>query len=158
MEALLELPVREQLTGDAFDTWEALHDAISEALFADHATVAEREQARFHQILKQLNRYVEDQILVMRRRRGALEERIEESERRRDRSLNPALRTREDEAIRGLRQQVQRLSEQIARLKEGGDPDYQMWRERLMERRFRKPEVRRILDVEFRVADGERGW
>ena len=43
-------------------------------------------------------------------------------------------------------------------LEEGGDREYQVWRERLLERRFRKPEVHQLLDVEFRVSDGSHGW
>jgi len=36
-------------------------------------------------------------------------------------------------------------------LEKGNDPDYQLWRTRLHERRFRKPEVQRILDVKFEI-------
>ena len=53
-----------------------------------------------------------------------------------------------DKALVGKAQNGDR----IATLEKGDDPDYQLWRNRLYERRFRKPEIQRILEVEFEIA------
>ena len=42
--------------------------------------------------------------------------------------------------------------DRIAKLERGDDPDYQLWRNRLHERRFRRPQVNRVLEVEFEIA------
>ena len=81
-----------------------------------------------------------------------MEERIDEAERRRERALTAAARAQEDEAILHYRRQIQNLADRISTLEKGNDPDYQMWRTRLHERRFRKPDVQRILDVEFEIV------
>jgi hypothetical protein len=103
-------------------------------------------------MLNQLDRYVEDQVLLLRRKEAAIEERIDEAERRRERALTAAARAHEDEAILHCRRQIQNLADRIAILEQGSDPDYQIWRTRLHERRFRKPGVQRILEVEFEIV------
>ena len=85
-------------------------------------------------------------------KQAALEERIEEAERRRDRALTAGGRAKEEEAVLHFRRQIRHLSDRIATLERGDDPDYQLWRNRLHERRFRKPEVHRILVVEFEIT------
>jgi len=103
-------------------------------------------------MLWQLDRYVEDQALLLRRKEAAIQERIDEAERRRERSLTAGGRAKDDEDIRSYNRQIEHLVERIAKLEKGDDPDYQLWRNRLHERRFRKPQVHRILEVEFEIT------
>ena len=51
----------------------------------------------------------------------------------------------------GLREPEDR----IERLRQGQDSDYEQWRTRLFERRFRQPRVERILEATFRVVGGD---
>jgi len=114
VDALLGLEVSLVSPSAESDTWEGLRDAVSDAVFGDQSTVAAHEQTRFQQMLQQLDRYVDDQILVIRRRRSTLEERVEEAERRRDKSLSQPSRAREDEILASLRKDIQRTDRQIA--------------------------------------------
>ncbi|MBI2206572.1 MAG: hypothetical protein HYU41_22285 [Candidatus Rokubacteria bacterium] len=132
----------------------AFDEATEEAVLADETTTTAGDHERFERMLEQLDRYVEDQLLVLRRKRSDLEQRIDEAEKRKDRTVTPSARTVEDRAIVSMRSDHQRLLARIEQLEEGGDQDYQQWRERLHERRFRKPEVAQILDIDFTVADG----
>ena len=54
--------------------------------------------------------------------------------------------------VKSLREGTASLEDAYAKLENGDDPDYQLWRNRLHDRRFRKPEVQRILEVEFEIA------
>ncbi len=127
---------------------------MADAILENQLAAGERERERFERMLVQIDRYVEDQILVLRRRRGAIEERIEEAEKRRERAIAGATRAKDEQTVISLQKEIQRLGERIAILQRGEDADYQAWRDRLFARRFQKPEVERILDVTFTVRNG----
>ena len=79
---LLASPVRE--VGPSLDLQEgqALHDAIDTALLIDQAAVSDQDQARFDQMLRQLDYYLADQVLIIRRKEAGLNAQIEELEKR----------------------------------------------------------------------------
>ena len=52
----------------AADTESELVEAFEESLFSDQNQVASHEQQHFERNMKQIERYVEDQVLVLRRR------------------------------------------------------------------------------------------
>lgn len=153
VEDLLSLAARDQDAPGAYAPPQGLEDAVAEAVRENQAAVAITDRDRFNRMLGQLDRYVEDQALLLRRKQATIEEKIEEAERRRDRALTAAGRTNEEEAIQHYRRQIRHLGDRIATLESGDDPDYQLWRNRLHERRFRKPEVHRILEVEFEITE-----
>ena len=104
-------------------------------------------------MLWQLDRYVEDQALLVRRkltahRREDRRSRAPEGSRAHRRGARQA----RIEAIQTFRHQMRHLEDRIAKLERGDDPDYQLWRNRLHERRFRRPQVHRVLEVEFEIA------
>ncbi|MGH8636397.1 MAG: helicase-related protein [Burkholderiales bacterium] len=152
VEALLSLAVADRDAPGEYAPPVALEDAVADTVLENQAGTAVSDRNRFERMLVQLDRYVEDQVLLLRRKQAATEERIDEAERRRERALTAAARAQEDEAILHYRRQIQHLADRIATLEKGNDPDYQLWRTRLHERRFRQPEVQRILDVEFEIA------
>ncbi len=152
VEALLSLPIVDRDAQGEYVPPVAIEDAVADAVLENQAETAISDRNRFEHMLCQLDRYVEDQVLLLRRKEAAMEDRIDEAERRRERALTAAARAQEDEAILHYRRQIQNLADRISTLEKGNDPDYQMWRTRLHERRFRKPEVQRILDVEFEIV------
>ena len=89
VDALLKLPVRSSDSSRELEGEQHLQDAIDEAVVADQALVSSLEQARFQQMLRQLDHYLADQVLLMRRKRAVLDARIEELEKRREKSLSP---------------------------------------------------------------------
>jgi hypothetical protein len=46
------------------------------------------------------------------------------------------------------------LDQRLQRLQQAHDDDYQKWRTRLYERRYQRPTVERILQVDFRIGGG----
>jgi hypothetical protein len=152
VEALLSLGASDRDAPGVYAAPADLEEAVAEAVIENQAAVAVSDRDRFDRMLWQLDRYVEDQALLLRRKQAALEEKIEEAERRRDRALTAGGRAKEEEGILHFRRQVRHLDDRIATLERGEDPDYQLWRNRLHERRFRKPEVHRILEVEFEIT------
>jgi adenine-specific DNA-methyltransferase len=130
----------------------ALQDAIDEAILDDQAETTTADQARFERKLEQLDRYLEDQILVLKRQQAALRRKQQDAEGRKQRAAVPSLLEREDKSIKSFESQIQRLEQRIERLERGEDSDYQHWRDRLNERRFRRPAIERLVEITFRVS------
>jgi len=149
---LLASPVRE--VGPSLDLPEgqALHDAIDTALLIDQAAVSDQDQARFDQMLRQLDYYLADQVQIIRRKEAGLNVQIEELEKR----LRSAHGVQAGDAInaqlKSLLKERGRVEQQIADLQEGGDAEYRQWRERLVTRRYSRPDITRVLDVRFEIA------
>jgi hypothetical protein len=155
VQTLLNLPVRDSHPAEEPGGWQNLHEAVDEAIFSDQAAVSTQEQARFQQMLRQLDHYLADQVLIMRRKRAALDARIQELDKKRQKALSAQIGIETDTQIERLNKQGSEIDRQIERLEDGGDEEYKGWRERLFARRFRKPDVVRILDVQFEIAAGD---
>lgn len=132
-----------------------LQDAIDDAIVADQAAVSSLEQARFQQMLRQLDHYLADQVLLMRRKRAVFDARIEELEKKREKSLSPQVSQETTRQVEKLNREAKEIDRQIERLEEGGDEEYRAWRDRLFARRFKKPEIMRVLDVQFEIASSD---
>jgi hypothetical protein len=128
---------------------DALDDAVEELLFADQAGVAEHEQQHFERSLEQIERYVEDQVLVLGRRLAAATETLRAAEDKRDAALGSDARGQAEERIRKVQSEIDGFETHIERLQKRDDAQYEKWRERAHQRRYRPPEAARILDVEF---------
>src|SRR6202035_4279834 len=61
-----------------------LDDAVDEAVFVDQRQVEEGEQKHFEQAVGQLERFVEDKVLVCRRERASIAEKLRSAKARRD--------------------------------------------------------------------------
>jgi hypothetical protein len=151
VERLLTLPTRYADTGAAQNP-QTLDDAIDAAVFADQAAMSAQEKARFEQMLRQLDHYLADQILIIRRKEARLNTQIEELQQRRDRTVGVQAGETTETRIAQLVREREQLAKQIAALEDGGDDEYREWRDRLFARRYSRPEVRRILDVRFEIA------
>jgi hypothetical protein len=128
---------------------DALEDAVDELLFADQADVASHEQKHFERSLDQIESYIEDQMLVLRRRLAAVAEMLRAAEDKRDAALGSEARGQAEERIRKLQSETGGLEAQIERLQNRDDPEYEKWREHANRLRYCPPEITRILDVEF---------
>ena len=60
-------------------TDDELQDATDETLFALQSTVDAEEQKRFDRASQQADRFIEDRLLVLRRRRSSLLERSDQA-------------------------------------------------------------------------------
>ncbi|MDA1014224.1 MAG: helicase-related protein [Planctomycetota bacterium] len=130
---------------------DALTDAIDDAVLDEQFEVSELEEDRFWKKVETLDRYLDDQVLVLRRQQATLSRRLEEEILRRERATSPGVLGKATRAIDSLTRQIRELDEKIERLRQGEDPDYQQWRERLFERRFRQPEITRVAKATFEI-------
>ncbi len=128
---------------------EAVDDAIEELVFADQAGVASDEQPHFERSLEQIERYIDDQVMVLRRRLTTATEALNSAEEQRNAALGSDARGQAEERVRKVQGEIEGLEAQIERLENRNDKEYQQWREQAHERRYRPPETTRLLDVEF---------
>ena len=126
-----------------------MEEAIEEMIFLDQAEVSEDEQQRFDRSLEQIERYVEDQLLVLRRRRAVELKSLGSAEEKRDAALGSVARDEAETRMRAIQKRIDGIEAEIQRLEKRDDKDYGQWRDRAHERRYRTPEVTTILDVEF---------
>ncbi|HXB70922.1 MAG TPA: SNF2-related protein [Candidatus Acidoferrales bacterium] len=126
-----------------------LDDAIEEAVFVDQADVACQEQQRFERNLEQIERYVEDQVLALRRRLGVAADALRVAEDKRDTALGSEVRGQAEDRIRKVQEEIDGLESELLQLQDRHDPEYEKWREHAHRRRYRPPSTTRILDVEF---------
>ncbi len=150
--ALLALPVRSSQTAEPSEVPLELGDGIEAELFADQASVSTQEQARFDQMLRQLENYLADQVLLIRRREVRVDAQIEELRQKRQRAAGVQAGDAADVRLKQLLQEREQIGREIARLEEGGDDEYREWRDRLFARRYTRPTVERLLDVRFEVV------
>jgi adenine-specific DNA-methyltransferase len=129
-----------------------IEDAVDEAVFCDQAAVARAEQDRFDRAMQQLERYADDQALVLRRRLHELQRRLEEAQGRHAAAAGADARARAEEQIRQLEEQLALLDARRRQLETRQDAEYQRWRDQVHQRRFAPPTHQQILDVEFIVA------
>jgi hypothetical protein len=147
---LLEHPPQDRPgLGGSPDLERALDDAIEELLFLDHADTTGVEQQRFERNLEQIERYIEDQLLVLRRRLNAASATLRAAEDKRDSALGSEARKDAEERVRSVQKEIDDLDAQIERLQNRDDAEYEKWRKHAHERRYRPPSVSRILDMEF---------
>src|SRR5579871_1270351 len=133
----------------AIDLDTALEDASEELLFTDQNEVASHEQQHFERSLEQIERYVEDQVMVLRRRLSVASATLRGAEDKRDAALGADARGQAEERVRKVQSEIDELETQIERLERRDDREYEKWREHAHQRRYRPPEASRILDVEF---------
>jgi hypothetical protein len=124
-------------------------DAVEEMAFTDQLEVTGQEQVPFERNLEQLERYVEDQLLVLRRRLSAAQQSLHSAQDKRDSALGAELRSQAEARVRSVQEVIDATEAEIARLETRDDADYQKWRRRVQQRRDKPPQIHRLLDVEF---------
>jgi ERCC4-related helicase len=126
-----------------------VEDAVEEMAFTDQLEVSGEEQAPFERNLEQLERYVEDQLLVLRRRLSAARQSLLAAQDKRESALGAELRSQAEARVRSIQESVDAIETEVARLETRDDADYQKWRRRVQQRRDTPPQIHRLLDVEF---------
>ena len=131
---------------------EDVEDALEEALFVDQHATAAREQQRFDRSIAQLERSVDDRVMVHERQLRGVEKSLEAAIRKRDAAMGAEARTAAEKQTETLQREADALAAEIRRLQERDDPDYRKWHRRAHRRRYAEPSVERILDVDFVLA------
>jgi len=129
-----------------------LDDAEDEAVFVDQRQVEEGEQKHFEQAIGQLERFVEDKILVCRRERASITEKLRSARARRDEIVGSSARDRIEAEILKLATREESLDRRIGALESREDEVYKKWRDEYHELRYRAPTVTRLFQAAFEIA------
>jgi len=128
-----------------------LNDAVDEAAFVDQRDIEKGEQTHFEQALGQLERYVEDKILVCRRERASLAEKLRAARARRDTVVGSTDRERIEAEIGRLQARDEALERRIEALESREDEVYRKWRDEYHGLRYQPPSLRRLFRTSFRI-------
>jgi len=129
-----------------------LDDAIDDAVFVDQRQVEQGEQKHFEQAIGQLERFVEDKILVCRRERASIAEKLRSARARRDEIVGSTARDRIEAEILKLATREEGLERRIGALESREDEVYRKWRDEYHELRYRTPTLTRLFQVVFEIA------
>jgi hypothetical protein len=86
---------------------------------------------------------------VLRRRLAAETKSLEAAQDRRDAALGSEARDDADRRIGTIQKKIEEFEAEIQRVEQREDADYDQWRGRAHQRRYRPPAITRILDVDF---------
>ena len=156
-EAALEL-LRQPCTDiPPFDTPLAVTEAhldevVDEEMFFEQGSVADTEQANFETAMAQLDRYLADRALVLRRSRERQRTRLKNAEQARSRANGAEQRARADHQLREIEHSIDRLDAQLDALAKRDDDAYDRAKVRAYERRYHAPRAERLLTAEFVIA------
>ncbi len=129
-----------------------LQEAVEEALFLDERAVSVLEQQLFERAMSQLERFIEDRVLILKRSREEVTRRIKSGRRDRDTAAGSDARTRVEALLERSERELEALDAELARLQSRDDDGYQRWRKHAYDRRYAPPERESILDVEFVIG------
>jgi superfamily II DNA or RNA helicase len=129
-----------------------LNDVVDEAVFVDQQDVERGEQKHFEQATGQLERFVEDKILVCRRDRASIADKLKSARDRRDDVVGSTARERVESEILRLAERDEALERRIDALESREDEVYRKWRDQYHELRYQAPSVTRLFQVKFRIA------
>ena len=130
----------------------ALDDAVDELLFNDTGDAGARDQPRFERTIEQIERFVADRVLLLKRRLDVAISKLNKAEAARDAAMGSDQRDRAEHALRGAQTEIEQLEAAIGSLRAGDDENYQRWRKHTEERRYAPPEVEQLLDAEFEIV------
>ena len=126
-----------------------LDEVVDEELFEEQGSVSHVNQTGFEQAMNQLDQYLADRALVLRRARRRQARRLSAAERQRDQSVGADRRGRAEARVRGLEQEIERLDGRLAALAGQQDETYQKWKRHAHGRRYAAPRGTRLLSAEF---------
>jgi Helicase conserved C-terminal domain/SNF2-related domain len=149
---ILRLPAREGNAVKSMVDAQSLDDAVDEAVFVDQRRIEEGENQHFERAIGQLERYVEDKILVCRRERASITDKLRSARARRDEVVGASARERIEAEILRLANREESLERRIGALESREDEVYKRWRENYYDLHYRTPKVTRLLQATFEIA------
>jgi adenine-specific DNA-methyltransferase len=131
---------------------QVVDDAVDEAVFLDQREVERREQGHFEQAIGQLERFVDDKVMVCRRERAAISEKLRAARDRRDQVVGATARQKVEAELLRLEEKDEALEQRIAALESRQDEVYLKWRNEYHDLRYRAPVITRLFQVAFRIT------
>ena len=108
-----------------------------------------RTSRRFERASQQAERYIEDRLLVLRRRRQGLKERLEQARGRRDSAPGSEARSEAERAVLSVETSLAEVDGAVHRLESRDDETFQNYQQHIHRRRYAPPRVERLFDVDM---------
>ncbi len=131
---------------------EVLDDAVSELLFGLQGALDEVEQQRFERAMWQANRFIEDRLLVLSRRRAAAQEKLQLAQQRWEGATGSVARTAAEESKLKAEATLEELGAATGRLEGREDAVFQRHVAHIEGRRYSEPVVEVLFDLELELA------
>jgi ERCC4-related helicase len=130
---------------------DALQDAAEEALFSIQSSVDAEEQKRFQRAVQQADRFIEDRLMVLRRRRQTLQEKIDATRARRDGAIGSTARSEAERSLLAVETALTEVDGAVERLENREDETFQRYLEHIHQRRYTPPRVDQLFDLDLEV-------
>ena len=130
---------------------QALDDAVDEVVFVDQRDVEKGEQRHFEQAIGQLERFVQDKVLVCRRERLSIGEKLRSARARRDDVVGSSAREKIEAEIDRLATRDESLERRINALESREDEVYKKWRDKYHKLRYGPPTVTALFEATFQI-------
>jgi hypothetical protein len=129
-----------------------LEEAVEEALFLDEREVSTLEHRLFERAIGQLERFIEDRVLIVKRSREDLLRRMRAGRRDRTAATGAEARTRAEDVLERSQRELEALDLELVRLQSRDDDGYRRWRQHAYQRRYAPPGREAILEAEFVIG------
>jgi Helicase conserved C-terminal domain/SNF2-related domain len=129
-----------------------LGDVMDEAAFVDQQEVEEAEQKHFEKAIGQLERFVEDKVLVCCRERASVAEKLDAAKSRRYTIIGAGAREKIEAEILRLAERLESFEQRIAALESREDEVYRKWRDQYHALRYETPTVTPLFRATFRIT------
>src|SRR5262249_35032341 len=129
-----------------------LDDAIDEAVFVDQRDIEKSEQKHFERAIGQLERFVQDKVLLYRRELSSVIDKLTSLRARRDAVVGSSAREKIEQDMTTLDARRENLEQRINALDSREDEVYKKWREKYHELRYRPPVVIPLFEVSFQIS------
>ena len=130
---------------------EDVEDALEQLVFEESEELSRTENRRFERAMAQIDRFVDDRLLLLQRQQESLTGRISNAEAELERAAGARQRTKAENQLRKFRGDLEGVEEKIVALRSGEDEVYRRFREQAHERRYTTPTVERLVDVDLRI-------
>ena len=124
-------------------------DAVEEAVFGLQRAVDQAEHLRFEGAMWQANRFVEDRLLVLARRRTAALQKLERAQQRWEGATGSEARTAAEESKLKAATSLEELAGAIEKLEGRDDSTFQRHLTHIDARRYTPPLVEALLDLDL---------
>ncbi len=148
-DALLRASMRESVVANLSIEEDMVADATDETLFDLLSSVDAAEHGRFEGAQRQAERFLDDRLLVLRRRRGILAERLREAKRKRDGATGSESRSEAEVALAAAEVALEEVEAAIDRLEQHDDDTFRAFQEHIHQRRYSQPRVDHLFDLDL---------
>ncbi len=128
---------------------EDMADAMETVRRAAQTEVDAAEQLRFERASFQAQRYIEDRLLVQKRRHAELVQKLDEAQARRDASIGYDARTEAERRVMEIDVKVTELEAVVEKLERRENPTFQRFHDHIHQRRYAVPVVETLFETEL---------